>query len=425
MNKYFICLTSLITVLNHALACESHNVNQHADLEKKVILLEKKMKILEDEKNNGIISKDNIKLTLKPSPEFETIDGRYKFAISGYAQMDAAFINKRSKESIFKLNEARIGVNGLIDKDWAYKVDFSPVNKKMKNAFISYKGFNNSYIKVGYFSPTFGLDESSSSTALTFMHDVLNSYIGPAGKHSIEAATNGKNWSITMGMSAQKYDDDKKEKYITTRLTYAPIYQDAKLIHLGFSGSRSFAHGNKFDGYIIPPHTDIYKDIYPELAIKTGKFDKVKRINIANLEFGAAYNQFSMQAEYTINKIMQAKEKPKLRSGYISLAWTLTGENRPYDPVSGSFDKISPAKPFNLEQNQYGAWEVAARYNFTTFKRNSDVNKDIMRNKEIALNWYPNDYIKFTADYLMVSRKDVSQKKHRANIFMLRSQVKF
>ena len=93
---------------------------------------------------------------LKPSPTFKTSAGDYTFKLRGQVAVDAGTFNTKKglvdQNSGTDLPRVRLGVDGTIAKDWAYRVeaDFSkasrddtttPSELDVKDAYISYGGF--------------------------------------------------------------------------------------------------------------------------------------------------------------------------------------------------------------------------------------------------------------------------------------------
>lgn len=138
----------------------------------------------------------------------------------------------------------------------------------------------------------------------------------------------------------------------------------------------------------------------------------------------------SMQFEYlrTFTDKQQALEVAEFDSWYIQAGWVVTGEKRPYNRTTRTFDGVKPNSRLGLNGGT-GAWEVGVRYSEL-----SPVGQRQFGNKEsnltLGINWYPTDYMRVMANYIRVrsdldfSRSPSLQNEH-ANIFAMRFQVQF
>jgi phosphate-selective porin OprO and OprP len=98
---------------------------------------------------------------------------------------------------------------------------------------------------------------------------------------------------------------------------------------------------------------------------------------------------------------------------YGQLAWSFTGDHRDYSPPAGSYLRIYPNHPFDLAAREWGAWEIAVRWDYVNLDSHftpgvslSDdpaaVNGGIQRDFTFGLNWYPNAFIRFMLNYIHV-----------------------
>jgi len=112
---------------------------------------------------------------------------------------------------------------------------------------------------------------------------------------------------------------------------------------------------------------------------------------------------------------------------YLQGSWILTGEERLYNPAIGAFTAPRVATPFNLEKANWGVFEIAARYSDLdlndhvsdtshvtianasgspagthTFDFYNTVRGGDQRIFTLSLNWYPNNAIRFAANYELI-----------------------
>ena len=103
---------------------------------------------------------------------------------------------------------------------------------------------------------------------------------------------------------------------------------------------------------------------------------------------------------------------PSFGGWYVQGAWTLTGQPRRYNAANGGFDVPRVGKPFSLKARTWGVWELAARYSELDLDYRAGVAGTVpsassVRGGEqqiftIGLNWYPNNNVRFLADYQRV-----------------------
>ncbi|MFN7038354.1 MAG: OprO/OprP family phosphate-selective porin [Alphaproteobacteria bacterium] len=382
-----------------------------------------------EEKSKAINNAVTIKM--KPSPKFETIDGSYKFAFSGLLQTD--YVNYIKNQSTHNdgayIKNARLGVNGIINNDWFYLLEnnFAGNRSKIVNAIISYNGFKPFSISAGQFYEKFGFDNMISPKNTTFMESAFVSIFAPSKRLGIGLNTYGQNWTANLGINSnsQAYNisnNNDEFKTISSKVTFAPLNDNNKVIHLGASGI--FGKPKRSDSvYKIVAGTE--SSISSSL-IDSGQIKNIKNIKIAGIEGMAQYNSFSLQAEYAFNdltgKISSIKNH---KAAYIQAAWILTGESRQYDLAGSNFGGVSPLRPLNINEGGLGAWEIATRYNYLDLGKNNSNFGGKLGNIGFALNWYPNDYIKFMSNYIIVNSKHNNKVKKNPNLVMLRAQFAF
>jgi phosphate-selective porin OprO/OprP len=85
--------------------------------------------------------------------------------------------------------------------------------------------------------------------------------------------------------------------------------------------------------------------------------------------------------------------------GYLS--YFLTGESRVYHVKNGAWNRIKPFQDFQLNGPGWGAWEIAAGYDYM------NMNDGVIRGGKanlirFGLNWYPHSNIRVMTNYVHV-----------------------
>jgi len=352
----------------------------------------------------------DVKVSMNPTPKFESSDGKYSFQPFGRVHIDTAFfdddINDHPDGATFR--SARLGMKGKLDKDLNYKFELDFGNKdsndsvSFRDVYLEYTGFEYANVKAGSFKPAYGLEELTSANYITFIERSLptGSFV-TSQKIGLQLNNASKNYSWALGVhndrSTTKSSDDEA-KSIAARATVAPINEDGKLLHLGFS-----------QVYRVPDSASdsVSYDAKAENSIQslesaeTGTITSVDSAHLTGVELAGVYGPFSLQGEYFHNVISRESNPDVDLSGwYAQTSYFLTGESRPYSHKKGVFGRVVPNKPFSLKDGGYGAWEVAARYS------SLDLSDGLVQGGSVdditfGVNWYLNKNARLMANYII------------------------
>ena len=302
----------------------------------------------------------------------------------------------------------------MLWKDWRAEVDVDVADNEIdvKDFWISYDrlGFIGSgLIKVGNFKEPFGLEMLVTSKYMTFLERGLLTVFAPSRHIGIAYIMWGNNWSFSTGVFGEELEDTDKgedEGYgITGRLTFAPLHQEAKTVHLGLAASYRTPDANvdKPDQvrFRSRPETHVARTRF----LNTGRIKDVNNFTLFGLEAATVFGPFSVQGEYIRSHVSRKNGEPDVSfdGAYVFGSWLVSGESRPYinqkRGVEGAFGEFGRIVP----KNEYGAWELVLRY--STLDLN-DVDGGITggraRNITIGLNWYANANMRIMANYVIV-----------------------
>lgn len=138
----------------------------------------------------------------------------------------------------------------------------------------------------------------------------------------------------------------------------------------------------------------------------------------ANGELVMVNGSFTLQAEYLVNALQDARLAPTdplgntatYHGGYIQCLYFLTGESDHYNKKTGFFERVKPAENFFLVRNNdggncfgRGAWQIGARYNYLDLNDNG-LNGGILHNGTLGLNWFLNPNSKVQWNYMATYR---------------------
>jgi phosphate-selective porin OprO/OprP len=234
------------------------------------------------------------------------------------------------------------------------------------------------------------MERSTMSTAFAF----VDSHVVGI-RFSDTVAADRMTWSA--GWFNNWLDDglsfDESGQIGAARVTGLPIEAEGgrRLLHLGVSAVYRQSSGS-FQLKSVP---EVYEA--PDF-VDTGSFPADSGTSIGG-ELAAVEGPVTVTGEFALTDVSSPENgDPSFTGFYVSAAWTLTGETRPYDHVNGNFGMISPSAPFSFKHGGLGAWAVAARYS------NIDLTSGAIDGGEFdrwsgALSWYPTSQWRFEFNY--------------------------
>jgi phosphate-selective porin OprO/OprP len=131
-------------------------------------------------------------------------------------------------------------------------------------------------------------------------------------------------------------------------------------------------------------------------AIDTGSF-AAQHSDIVGLEAYYRPGPLVIGAEYMMNKVSSREEgDPYFHGGEVFVAYTLTGEVRPYNVKGAFFDRISPKQ--TVFEGGMGAWEVVLRYSYADLDSKGITGGKFWRITPV-LNWHMSDNVRLEVGY--------------------------
>ena len=252
----------------------------------------------------------------------------------------------------------------------------------------------------------------------------------------LNLSSHGQSWAGQVGIYGDSIATKKRQIgadkgwAISSRVTFTPLHEKNRLIHLGVAGN--FREPNEVDTALAPSLSLASKSTnMSNLSLISTLIENIDNIKMLGLEASGILGPFSVGAEYTNSWINRKNDESNLNFNgwYGEAAWTLTGESRQYR--RGNFFRVIPTNNFSFLNGGTGAWELAVRY------AEADLNDGHFKggkltNLTIALNWYLNHNIRLMAGYdralkitdSSLTKLDGNNPKN-LNTFMFRAQVAF
>ncbi len=397
---------------------------------------------------------DNIKVKLdRKGLQVETADKAFKFALGGRIQADATWATNNNQltkggtpvkaNDGTEIRRGRMAFKGVMWHDWKYVIeaDFADNKVHIKDLFVTWKGLDHFEFTAGNQKQPISMELQESSNDIMFTErSLVNSLTGSLFDRAIgsHAKSKGHDWSTQVGVYGDTITPNKTSSDfagegwgVASRVTWAPINADGRLVHLGTYGGYRAVNGESeiLDKTLRFRHeTTHMSNLY---LTDTGKIADVDSTTMAGAELAGMYGPFSAQFEYANAWVNRSDmENLSFSAWYIQAAWTLTGESRSYKGSDGEFKRLRPERNFSLRDGGWGALELAARYGQNDLNSN-DIVGGRQDSLTVALNWYVNQNVRFMADYrtaLNVKDSPVSQNggdPDGVGAFTLRTQLAF
>ncbi len=339
--------------------------------------------------------------------KFKSDDGQFglRFDVRIFINGAYYFENKNELSNGTHLRKGRLAFKTKLWGNWRaeWDIDMAEGAVETKDMFVSYTGFNTSYIKLGHFKAPLGLNELTSSRYLTFTERAYPMLAFKIGRRTgIEYGKWGSNWNVRADLFGQTMDTKKNKTTDETgggfaaRFVYAPKITNTVRLHMGLAGAIINPDDNTNSvAYKSEPETKM-GDVE---ILDTGSIFDVDYATHVGLEGAIKIKSLSVQSEYIYTgvKRMHGKKDLTFGGGYAFVSWLMTGEERPWDAKQGEFGQVIP------NDNSLGAWELAARFSYLNL---SDTDAGILggraNNITLGVNWYANPNVKFIMDYTMV-----------------------
>lgn len=324
-------------------------------------------------------------------PEFK-IRGRVHVDYGVHDEDDVplgdGFLNRR----------ARLGMTGKIDDNWSGIIEYDfAENGSAANDVMINRRLGTGTLKIGQFKVPMGLNELTSSNAITFIErsSASNSFVD-ARRLGI-----GYDWfGGTFGFQGMLFgrrigtDATGDEPFgAGARLIYAPTF-DNGLYHL--AASVAYEDVGDFSTQRYRERPEARAD--GNRLIDTGNIADVSSTTKFGLEAAFQSGPFSAEAEYfSVDLSRDAGAEPTFSGYHVQASYVLTGEKRGYR--GGVFRGIAPG------DNSRGAWELAARYSNVDLI-DSGFQGGEQKNLSLGVNYYASANVRFMLNYIMVDVSD-------------------
>ena len=397
-------------------------------LKKQLAELDQKVRILEREREidgDAAVAKAATapKLSLGANGfSFASADSNFVAQLHGLAQFDSrSFFNDGGVNGNdgFLLRRARPIFTGTVfrDFDFNFTPDFGGTLVQIQDAYVNYRFSPEFQVQAGKFKSPVGLELLQSDPATAFNERSIASDLVPNRDLGIDLHGDlaGGVVSYAVGIFNGATDNSgtttnapfQDGKAVVARAFFQPwknsVVNALHGLGFGIAGSYGANHPTAVSGLTSGYLTDGQQKFfsYTNGVIANGVQWRLSP------QASYYYGPFGVLAEYVISD-QKASSTSSLgnvadlqnRAWEITGTWLLTGED-------ASYTAITPLHPFDPRSNQWGAWQLVARYGELSVDKNvfadglSDPSKYASGAQawSVGLDWFLNKNIRANLSY--------------------------
>lgn len=379
--------------------------------------------------------RDKPKINTSGKFEVTSADEDFKFRVGGRLLVDAAVHDSDNTDlgDGSELRRARLFAQGTLWRVWNYKFEYDFVNsgaEGINDAYLAYTGFEPVTIQGGHFKEPFSLQNMTSSKYVNFVERALPHAFAPGRTIGVAARSGSDHWSAAAGLFGDNITDsgdDIDGGYgLTGRLTYAPVNTGDRVVHLGGAlGYRETDQNNEIR-FRERPESHVTDTRFVDTNFTFDAPIDADDIYRYGMEAAAVYGPFAMQGEYigvAINRSLAANPDLDFQGYYAEATWFLTDDQLNYSGKDGAFKAVNPGSI--VSRGGIGAWQLGVRFSSIDLN-DADISGGEEDNLTLGLNWFPNQNLRFSANYTKVL--DVTggpSPNDEPDIFTVRGQLEF
>ena len=319
--------------------------------------------------------KTEVTMTTDDGIKFTSSDNSTSIQFGTLQQFDLADYDENSAKLTngTDLRRSRFSINGNFLTNWLYRVEYEFVGTSgITDGYIAYTKYKPLTVWAGQFKQPFGMESLAADKGVTFMERGLPFGFITTRAPGLMVSSSGTHWTAAGGLFGEPVGNANTAPAgdegwgLVGRVTFAPFSLDNKVVHFGLGylyreptqGNSTNAAGNRFRTVRFRNKPE--SNVLAQRFVDTGEIVDVDSYILGGIEFALQWNALSWQSEYQWSDVDRRIGSSLTFDGWYSqLAYSLTGEPRPYRTDRGILDGVRPNK--NLGADGWGAFEVAVR----------------------------------------------------------------
>ena len=299
----------------------------------------------------------------------------------------------------FELRRARLGVKGKFAKDFKYEIVGNlPGTATVDIAYFDWAKYDAFQIRGGKFKQPFGLEELISSNNITMMERSYLDQTVPAKKIGLQAMGSLAK-GMTYAVSGFQFNDSQRDMYGDGAISFAgrATYNFAEamgdkenVLHVGLSGlTGQYAISPSSSSQTDTPAAHVTRATISSFRSAGRGLNNIFRGQIGGVnctsfsyncasEFGGKVEQkgvglegifargpFKLMGEFSASgyqgESVNSSNSYDTKTFYLETGYFITGEKYADSYKGGVFSSFKPKNNFDIDNNQWGAVELAFR----------------------------------------------------------------
>lgn len=324
----------------------------------------------------------------------------------GRIQIDALLVNSGdgATPTGTQVRRFQLGAEGQIGGGFRYSAEASFAGGRLglEDVLIAYRASEHDEILVGYFKPSITADDMTSDNfTLLLERSAYASIFAPGRRIGIGINHFGSSWGLRASVSGERDDSaldvGRQEAMVAAVRVHANLLRGgSEILHV--AGSSYYARSSSTDRtFSLSQKPEANRAL---TVLNTGNFAARSGLFLG-AEVGFQHGPFIVQIEGgTLGFAGDQVGDPSFWGWSAQASWRLTGESRGYDPMSGTFGRVTPISP--LGSGGLGAVELGLRAGSVDLD-DALVDGGRMTTLGGVINWYPLKHTRFGANIIHAS----------------------
>ena len=352
-------------------------------------------------------------------PTYSSVNGDASFKIRGVIDADAVAFHEHEGNYDYNsgtgFRRARIGLEGdafMGQFKWRLEADLAGNAVGITDGFVAYVAKRPWTFSFGQHKAHFGLESNTVDNYNTFLErSMYSNAFGGAGaerRFGLSALYGTDQLTAGFGMfgdaeSASRVAAAPDESIgVNGRVTWAPLFEPEHILQLGLAGyvRDDLKEGGFADAVRLSDRPNVRID--GGNFADTGIIRQVESLQYLGAETVYIRGPLTLAGEYGKARAVRKSglKDVNLDGFYVYGAWFLTGESRGLK--TGNFERIKPWREFDLGRGNWGAFELALRYDRFDFSETPVAANHGNHGDSLtaAFNWYLNGNLKLMLNWV-------------------------